>query len=74
MSNPMKSSECIYPECGPTCRKNCCPPLPTKPEPIEPTEEQRRAAVMHRYKLAVLPDKGYLTDWVRTGDATGRAA
>lgn len=41
---------------------------------IEPTEEQRRAAVMHRYKLAVLPDKGYLTDWVRTGDASGRAA
>lgn len=43
MSNPMKSSECIYPECGPTCRKDC-PPLPTKPEPIEPTEAQRRAA------------------------------
>lgn len=41
---------------------------------IEPTEEQRAAAVKHHYKYAVLPDKGYLTDWVRTGDATGRSA
>lgn len=40
----------------------------------EPTEEHRRAAVMHHYKYAVLPDKGYLTEWVRTGDATGRSA
>lgn len=27
--------KCSYPECGPTCRKDC-PPLPAKP--IEPTE------------------------------------
>lgn len=39
---------------------------------IEPTEEQRAAAVRHHYKYAVLPVRGYLTDWVRTGDATGR--
>jgi hypothetical protein len=41
---------------------------------IEPTEEQRDAAVKHHYKLTALPEKGYLTDWVRTGDASGRAA
>lgn len=33
--------KCSYPECGPTCRKDC-PPLPAKP--IEPTEEQKQAA------------------------------
>jgi hypothetical protein len=41
---------------------------------VEPTKEQRAAAVKHHYKLAALPDKGYLTDWVRTGDSSGRAA
>ena len=33
--------KCSYPECGPTCRRDC-PPLPANP--IEPTEEQKQAA------------------------------
>lgn len=41
MSNVIKPSECIYPACGPTCRRDC-PPAPAN---IEPTEEQRAAAI-----------------------------